>query len=53
MESLEKNYENRLLCGQSEPVMIKGVILRTGMRPAIKWRLPTELIRAALKVDRF
>ena len=42
MESLEKNYENRLLCGQSEPVMIKGVILRTVMRPAIKWRLPTE-----------
>ena len=43
MKSVEKNSENRLLCDhQSEPVMANGVILRTVMRPAITWRLPTE-----------
>ena len=42
MKSVEKNYENRLLCDQSAPVMIKGVILKMVMRSAIKWRLPTE-----------
>ena len=29
MKSVDTNRENRLLCDQSEPVMAKGVILRT------------------------
>ena len=37
----------RILCDQNAPVMTKGMILRTVVRPAIKWRLPTEHISAA------
>ena len=43
----------RILCDQNAPVITNGMILWTVVRPAIKWRLSPENIRAALKVDRF
>ena len=42
MKSVVKITKIGYMCDQSEPVMIKGVILRTVVKPAIKWRLPTD-----------